>query len=141
MAIAHNDLDDIWRYSAETWSIAQADRYIDDLVRVFETIAALPPLVRERLVFDPPVRIHTHESHLVIYAVAKDSVTVLRVLGARQDWISLLKAADLYGRERCLAVAAQTPPSIAWRSMISSADTSQGRRFAPPRSGAPAAHP
>ena len=88
------DLDDIWRFSAENWSIEQADRYIDELARMFETIAAMPTLARERSEFEPPVRIHIHESHLIIYIVADDCVQILRLLGGRQDWISILKAAD-----------------------------------------------
>lgn len=92
---ALDDLDDIWRYTAETWSVAQADHYTDDLARIFETLAALPTLARERTEFDPPVRIHTHESHLIIYVLADDRVVIVRVLGGRQDWVSILKAADL----------------------------------------------
>lgn len=88
------DLDDIWRFSAERWSIGQADRYIDDLVRIFEMISAMPTLARERAEFKPPVRIHVHESHLIIYMIAEDRVTILRLLGGQQDWISILNAAD-----------------------------------------------
>ena len=88
------DLDDVWRFSAERWSIEQADRYIDDLVRMFETIAAMPTLARERSEFKPPVRIHVHESHLIVYMIAEDYVQILRLLGGRQDWVSILKAAD-----------------------------------------------
>ena len=88
------DLDDIWRFSAEKWSIRQADSYIDDLARIFETITAMPTLARERSEFKPPVRIHVHESHLIIYTIAEEHVTIQRLLGGRQDWISILKAAD-----------------------------------------------
>ncbi len=88
------DLDDIWRYSAETWSIKRADGYIDELARVFETIASMPSLARERLEFAPPVRIHVHESHLLVYTVATDHVAIVRLLGGRQDWVSILKAVD-----------------------------------------------
>jgi toxin ParE1/3/4 len=91
---ALTDLEGIWRYSAETWSVAQADHYTDELARVFDTIAALPTLARERLEFNPPVRIHTHERHLIVYVLADDHVAVLRVLGSRQDWVSILTAAD-----------------------------------------------
>ena len=56
--LALADLDDIWRFSAEKWSIEQADRTIDDLVRMFETIATMPTLARERSEFKPPIRIH-----------------------------------------------------------------------------------
>lgn len=89
------DLDDIWRYSAETWSVAQADGYLDELVRVFEMIAAMPTLAREHREFDPPVRIHAHQSHLIIYTNAVDHIVLLRLLGGRQDWLAILKAADL----------------------------------------------
>ena len=89
------DLDDIWRYSAETWSITQADRYIDELVRIFEAIAATPTLAREHDMFTPPVRIHVHRGHLIVYRIADDHVAILRLLGGRQDWVSILKAADL----------------------------------------------
>lgn len=88
------DLEDIWRYTAETWSITQADRYTDVLARVFETIAAFPTLARERPEFDPPVRIHTHERHPIIYVLADDQVVILRVLGGQQDWAAILTAAD-----------------------------------------------
>lgn len=87
-------MDDIWRYTAETWSIRQADNYIDELADVFAMIAAMPGLARERAEFVPPVRIHVHESHLVIYRVAPGYVLILRLLGGKQDWLSILKATE-----------------------------------------------
>lgn len=92
---AHEDLDEIWRHSAENWSVEQADRYIDGLVQAFEVIVSMPTLARERREFTPPVRIHAHESHLIIYMITPDHVAILRLLGGRQDWVAVLKAADL----------------------------------------------
>lgn len=93
---ALDDLEEIWRYTAETWSVGQADRFTDDLARVFETLAALPSLARERPEFDPPVRIHTHERHLIVYVVAEDDqVDIVRLLGGRQDWMAILNAVDV----------------------------------------------
>jgi toxin ParE1/3/4 len=91
---AFADLDDIWRFSAETFSIEQADRCVDDLVRVFAALAAMPTLARERTEFEPPVRIHVHGSHLIVYTAAEDHVAILRLLGGRQDWALILRAAD-----------------------------------------------
>lgn len=91
---ALTDLEDIWRYTAETWSIAQADNYTDELARVFETIAAFPTLARERIEFNPPVRIHTHGRHLIVYLLSADHIVVLRVLGGSQDWLSILTTVD-----------------------------------------------
>ena len=89
------DLDDIWRYSPETWSVEQADRYVDELERIFETIAAMPGLARERPEFAPPVHIHMHESHLIVYVIVGDHIAILRHLGGQQDWMSVLEPADL----------------------------------------------
>jgi toxin ParE1/3/4 len=91
---AFADLDDIWRFTAENWSLEQADHYINELTELFRAITAMPTLARERPEFDPPVRIHTHGSHVIVYTAA-DHVVILRLLGARQDWRSILKAIDL----------------------------------------------
>lgn len=91
---ALDDLDGIWRYAAETWSLVQADSYIDGLVRAFQTIVATPEMVRERSEFDPPVRIHIFESHLIIYTIKEDHVAVLRLLGGQQNWQAILHAID-----------------------------------------------
>ena len=91
------DLDDIWRHSAETWSVAQADRQVDALAAVFALIAAMPGLARERPDFRPPVRIHAHEGHLVIYRLVEGQMVILRLLGGAQDWLAILRAAEVHG--------------------------------------------
>ena len=91
---AVDDLDQVWRYTAETWSIDQADAYIDGLVHAFDTIAAMPNMARERTEFAPPVRIQVHQSHLIIYIFSDGKISVLRILGARQNWKAILNATD-----------------------------------------------
>ena len=91
---AERDLEDIWVYTAETWGAAQAERYLDDIGAVFERLTAFPEMARLRPEFTPPVRIHPTGRHLVIYVVTEDSIEVLRVLGARQDWVGMLAALD-----------------------------------------------
>jgi toxin ParE1/3/4 len=88
------DLEIIWRYSAETWSIGQADRYIDSLTQGFETLVAMPSLARERSEFSPPMRLHPHGRHLIIYHLTGQAVIIIRVLGAGQDWQALLTALE-----------------------------------------------
>ncbi|MDP2697052.1 type II toxin-antitoxin system RelE/ParE family toxin [Thalassospira sp.] len=88
------DLDDIWRYSAETWSVAQADRFIDDLVHLFDILADMPTMARERPEFSPPVRLHPFGSSLIVYRVDPDHITILRLLGGSQNWQDILHAID-----------------------------------------------
>ncbi len=45
---ARADLENIWRYTAETWSIKQADKYIRELTSVFRLIGSMPMMARER---------------------------------------------------------------------------------------------
>lgn len=91
---AQRDLEDIWLYSAGTWSVEQADRYIDALEEVCARLLAMPEIARERDEFDPPVRIYPSASHLIVYRIADDHLTVVRILGGRQDWQSILAAID-----------------------------------------------
>ncbi|MEB3419070.1 type II toxin-antitoxin system RelE/ParE family toxin [Salipiger marinus] len=91
---AQADLEDIWRFGAETWSPEQADRYLDGLLAAFGLLREMPLIARERDEFSPPVRIHPTGPHLVIYRIADRHLDVLRVLGGRQDWHRLLDALD-----------------------------------------------
>ena len=91
---AIEDMDAVWRYTAETWSLEQADAYIDGMTHAFQLIADMPKIARERTEFVPPVRIHVHQGHLVVYVLADGYVSVLRVLGGRQNWQAILQASE-----------------------------------------------
>jgi toxin ParE1/3/4 len=43
---------------------------------------------------EPPVHIHVHKSHLIVYLAEQGGIVVLRVLGGRQNWHAILKAID-----------------------------------------------
>jgi toxin ParE1/3/4 len=87
---AEGDLEGIWVYTAKVWSVDQANHYIDDLVAKFELLAKAPFIARERTEFVPPVRIHRHQSHVIIYRLAGENLDILRVAHMRQNWVSLL---------------------------------------------------
>ena len=91
---ALGDLDDIWRYTAETWSVDQADTYIDGLAKVFDLLVSMPEMAPQRHEFTPPVRIHPHGSHLVIYIVREAVLVIVRVLGGGQSWRAVLQDLD-----------------------------------------------
>lgn len=91
--LAEADLEEIWRYTAETWSVQQADKYILTLSQIFGLIGMMPMMGREHTEFSPPVRIHVHERHIIVYSPAAP-VEIVRVLGARQDWLTILNDAE-----------------------------------------------
>lgn len=88
---AEYDLESVWTYTATTWSVAQAESYIGDLSDTFDLIAHAPLIARERLEFTPPIRIHRHQSHLIIYRVVDDCLQIIRVLHMKQNWSVLLE--------------------------------------------------
>jgi len=91
---AQDDLEEIWLYSARTWSVEQAERYTDALEETFDRLLATPEMARERTEFDPPVRIYPSAEHVIIYRIEDEYLAILRILGRRQDWLSILNAID-----------------------------------------------
>ena len=87
---AETDLSDIWSHGADSWGIAQADRYADGLFALFDLLADFPEMARERDEFRPPVRIHPSGVHLVIYRPDRQGVEVIRILHAHQNLSAFL---------------------------------------------------
>jgi toxin ParE1/3/4 len=91
---AQKDLADIWLYTTQQWSVPQADRYTDILEDTLERLLFMPEMARERPEFDPPVHIHPSSNHLIIYRIENDHLSILRILGASQDWQTILRSVD-----------------------------------------------
>ena len=88
------DLEEIWHYTAHPWSLTQADRHLDELEDVFNRLLAFPEMAALHREFDPPVRLHLSDQHLIVCQVADDHLVVPRVLGGRRDWRHVLKTID-----------------------------------------------
>ena len=84
-ALAEQDLTNIWLYSFQTWGEAQADLYFDQLCNAIELLQSTLLMGRERPEFSPPVRIHHHASHLIIYVIDEGNIDVIRVLHESMD--------------------------------------------------------
>ena len=82
---ATNDLDAIWDYTAEVWGPEQADRYLRGLRSTIEQLSFMPEIARKRWDIRPPVRIHPSAKHLLVFVTDDTALTVVRVLGQRQN--------------------------------------------------------
>lgn len=82
---AENDVIEAYVYGFENFGEAQAETYGQGLKECFELIAAHPRLGREHTEFTPPVRIHHHASHYIVYDIRGDDVFIIRVLPDRAD--------------------------------------------------------
>ncbi len=83
---AIRDLDEIWFYSAKTWSIEQANTYVDELEQAFDRIALNPRISRLRNEFSPPVRVYRFKAHVIIDREHGDDVLIIRIRHGREDW-------------------------------------------------------
>ena len=82
---ADDDLIEIYGYGYEELGYSQAERYYTELVETFQLLANAPHICPERSEFVPPVRIHHHGRHLIVYTVENDHILIVRVLHDRVD--------------------------------------------------------
>jgi toxin ParE1/3/4 len=80
-----NDLQGIYRYGFLEHGEEQAERYSASLKEKCQLLADTPYLYRERHEFTPPVRIHHHKKHLIIYLVEAEHIFIARILHERMD--------------------------------------------------------
>ena len=82
---AENDLKDIYKYTYHQHGEKQADKYIDALQKKFQSLSKNPLLCRKRKEFNPPVRIHRHKKHLIIYTREQKNILIVRILHERMN--------------------------------------------------------
>jgi len=84
---AVEDLTDIWNYTVETWSEAQADKYYALLVDTCRKIADNPrPLGREYTEIRTGLFGYRTGKHIVFYrSLSDDTVEIVRILHERMD--------------------------------------------------------
>lgn len=82
---AADDLVGIWLNTFDKWGEEQADRYLDDIENTLMLLSDQPLISAERPEFDPPVRIHHHKHHLLIYLLVDGGIEVIRVLHERMN--------------------------------------------------------
>lgn len=86
---AEEDIIHIYLEGLRLFGRDQAIAYHGELENTFELIADNPAMARERVEIDPPVRIHPHQSHLIVYLVQDDNeVLIVRIRHGHEDWDS-----------------------------------------------------
>ena len=87
---AVSDLEEIWLYTIEKWSIEQADRYynliFDEINYICKNISAGKSMEHVRKGY----RASKVKSHLIFYRVINNTVEVIRILHERMDIENIL---------------------------------------------------
>jgi toxin ParE1/3/4 len=82
--LAEIDLEEIWLYTFQKWSLAQADSYHRDLVATFEGLASGTKRGRDVDVRPDYLKCPVG-SHMIYFRDHDDQIEVIRVLHQRQD--------------------------------------------------------
>lgn len=91
-AKAEEDLENIWLYTLDTWSLEQADRYVNLILDEFEYLADNPDAGKDYNHIKRNYRGSKVKSHIIFYKTTKgqNEVEIIRVLHQRMDIESLL---------------------------------------------------
>ncbi|MEI7725101.1 MAG: type II toxin-antitoxin system RelE/ParE family toxin [Bacteroidota bacterium] len=83
---AVKDLESIWAYTYEKWSVDQADRYYNLIINEIEYIVTNPFSGKPMDHIKEGFRASTVKSHLVFYKISKDQpVLIVRILHQRMN--------------------------------------------------------
>lgn len=82
--LAEADMEDIWLYTFQNWSVEQADRYHAALVAAFEGLASGLKSGRAVDIRERYFR-YAVGSHCVFYRLSDSSLDVVRVLHQKMD--------------------------------------------------------
>ena len=91
--LAQRDLDDIRRYTLDTWGRGQWLKYYQGLVRAFEDIMANPDAGRDRSLFTAGLRSIDYENHVIFFArvaAAGETPVILRIVHQRRNMPALI---------------------------------------------------
>lgn len=82
---ALGDLESIWLYTAETWSVEQAHLYTDAITAAFDELAANPRLGTACESIRRGYRRRRVGEHAIYYRAADYGVAIIRILHDRMD--------------------------------------------------------
>jgi toxin ParE1/3/4 len=82
---AHSDMEGIWTYTVENWSIEQADRYFNLIIDEINYICTNTAAGRSMDHVKEGYRASKVKSHLIFYRIVNNTIEVIRILHERMD--------------------------------------------------------
>jgi toxin ParE1/3/4 len=90
---ASKDLESIWDYTEETWSLSQADRYVNLIIDEFERLCIFPMSGKDCETSGIPYRMAKIKSHLIFYKInSAETLTIVRVLHENMEYLEVLRS-------------------------------------------------
>lgn len=89
---AAEDIEQIWLYTVDNWSVEQADRYVNLIFDEMEYLADNPVAGKDLTHIRKDYRSSKVKSHLIFYRlVEKNDIEIIRVLHQRMDIVNQLE--------------------------------------------------
>ena len=82
---AVSDLEEIWLYTVEKWSVEQADRYYNLIFDEINYICKNPYAGKSKEHIRKGYQASKVKSHLIFYRVVNDTIEIIRILHERMD--------------------------------------------------------
>ena len=79
------DLEMIWIYTVQRWSVEQAQRYTDILTTAFAALTASPRTAQACDYIRPGYRCSRVERHMIYFRITDYGIAIIRVLHDRMD--------------------------------------------------------
>lgn len=83
--LALEDIDSIWEYTVEKWSIKQAEKYYQLIIAAIHSICKHPKIGRAIPEVNNKHRTLIVGSHMIIYKIENDLILIDRILHQRMD--------------------------------------------------------
>lgn len=87
---AEADLEEVWVYTVETWSVTQAEHYVSDIFASINHLVANPHLGRPVAGLHSDYRKYKAGHHLIFYIAEVDAIDVLRIVHEKRDIVRRL---------------------------------------------------
>ena len=87
---AITDLEGIWLYTFETWSLEQADRYHELIFKEIKFIATRPAYGKNQNHLRQGYRSSQVKAHIIFYKYSDSEIEVVRILHEKMDILNRL---------------------------------------------------
>jgi toxin ParE1/3/4 len=82
---AEHDLESIWLYTCQQWSLQQANQYIDMLTATFDKLADSPLIASVCDHIRSGYRHYNAGRHMIYFRVTPFGIAIIRILHDRMD--------------------------------------------------------
>ena len=83
--LAEIDLENIWLYTLQNWSLKQANKYYSLIIAEIQIICKNPEIGKAIEEINTEHRIRKIESHFIVYKIKQDKILIDRILHKRMD--------------------------------------------------------